>query len=319
MRTRFSIVLLVAVLASQAQTLTLGDAMYGDGDVFRLATSSSTIDPGPQGYGQYWNFTSIAVSAFRYKDSVVAVNQNIGFQQANRRKIRNGKEEYYYCNGAGQTLVYSELNDTITYTSPRIIIPVSMSYPSSYQMSWNGYLRSGSSNIYVNGSTSFTLDATGVLDSPGGHFDNVLRVTIQSGWTVSAPEYYSETVTEYRWYQNGIHTPLLSYITGTMNPQKKAYHKIEFYYADEHLLAVPVYDAQINDMFPNPGDKALRVAAADGTRLVICNSLGEELQVPVSCSGPYLQFDISQLCEGVYFVQTVSDKNTRPRKFVVVH
>ncbi len=291
--------------------------------------SGAYVNPGTSGANQNWNLPIIGTS-----DGVTTIG-GAGSNPMTSITISNLNHP------TNPNLLFFEGTSTEQYIEAEYAGPISMyrysdyldllrfpfAYTNSFTDTYNGNTNQGLSTWYRRGSVTVTADGYGNLNTPSGAYNNVMRVhylknyidsTYQNGGAILL----NVTRDEFRWYKNGIYTPIAIVFSKTSNGTNTT--------GASYLSGfVGINDKNTNEIkfttFPNPvNDKLnifIEIENSNKVDIKIMDALGkcvreENLQL-INRGANTFSLDTKELINGCYFVQIQSDKSTSAHKIII--
>jgi len=290
------------------------------GDTYNFSGASGTIDPGPAGGNQAWDFSDITPT-FSY--TVSAVNPGTtpftgDFPESTIAFHYTGNNEAYsYAEVSSSEM----LNDGVAldpggdneyiihYTDPVKLMQYPFSFNNTYTDSYfAAYSMVEGMLTHERGTITVTADAWGSVTTPAGTYNNTLRVKEERTYTdsvwMNGVFIYANTFTEtdYEWSTATSHTPVIS-ISETEDGSSAVYRSETVGIEYTPLLSeVSIY--------PNPADNTINIRLPENdfenVEISIVSLTGQQLLQPENTGNNKFSADISGLAPGVYFLRIKS-------------
>lgn len=203
-------------LHAQGQTLDHAGVSPQVGSSFTINQADHSA-PGSGGAGQTWNFATLGVNSAATSTYVAPASTPYAasFPGATlAMDAGGGNFAYYQASSAGQDLhgLYSgTLGTNMTYQNPQR----TLSYPCSYNSTWNDAFSSTFTAMGLNCTRSGTItglaDGHGTLVMPYGTMTNILRVRTVEDYSddLGGAGTIDYDFTTYYYYKPGVRVPLL--------------------------------------------------------------------------------------------------------------
>jgi hypothetical protein len=324
----------VCVGSLNAQTLTQANHAPTVGDSYQTVNCNSVgINPGGNGAGQTWNFSSLTI--------LTTTTTNNGVTVASTGSASSYPSAGVAVNsGTNVNSFYSSSTSSLEYWGGNIIVggqAVTMAYSSSATHAVYPMILGSTSNGAISGTASHplagsgpfvgtntvTASGTGTLMLPGGYnFPNVLKVTTikNMNFTVTiGTGTYSQTIVDY--YSPTSKYPLLTitnaYINSAAGPTTETVVVINSNYTlgmkesiKESLTNVVVY--------PNPAKDNINLSFvnenADNASYQIVNVIGQTIRtqsIPSVKGETLYNVNLNGIESGIYFVKlSVGNKSS---------
>ena len=323
----------------QSQTLTASNTNPVFGEVFIIKNCTYT-NPGQAGAGKVWDFSNILLgpgaSTFTILDPTTYTKPP-EFAAANvSRSVLGVTHQMYIANTNTLESIGRYVSNytlaNLTYTNNETVLTYPFALGSS---TIDKYAYKGQNNfIFTSGQKTITADATGTLITPCATYANVLRVrTVQldSSLSTSSPNQYlvSRRIT-YNWYVPGIHFEILSMYTNSfVNKPSGATTKdsLAVLYNDPSN-PLQIEEAMANKpfllWFQNPAQNEIilnfNADLNEKLNLKLFNQQGSLVKEEVIIySNNQGKLSVSDLPEGIYFMQVSNTNAIESRKVLIQH
>ncbi len=331
----------ICISSLNAQTLTQANHAPIVGDMYQTVNCTTVgANPGGNGAGQTWNFSSLTVlSTTTTNNGVTAASTGSAatYPSANvALSIGTGTNSFYSSSASslsywGGDIIVGGQVVTMAYSSAAI----HASYPMSLSSTANGAIAGTAAHPLAGsgpfvGTNTVTASGTGTLMLPGGYnFPNVLKVTTVKliNFTVSiASGTYSQTINDY--YSPSSKYPLLTitneYInTALAGTTTETVVLINNNYtlglkesANTSLANVSVY--------PNPAKDNINLnfvnENAENVSYQIINVIGQtvrEQNIPSAKGETLYNVSLSGIESGIYFIKLSVGNKTAVNKITV--
>ncbi len=274
-------------------------------DVYH-ANVSASLNPGPSGAGQTWDFSSyVGTPVITTKLYPCPGHANCSkFPTANRISELVGGSTYdYLLNSDTEATTignYSTQGDVMmTYTDPLI----NYKFPVNYLQEFTDTYQINIPGTVENGQENFKVDGYGTVITPNGTFQNALRIkrvrtATQTSGGVSQ-DYHNES---YQWVteSNG---PVLviAFNTFTTNGQTTTQPSLAYFSPSSTLSTIDMDNKKDEIViYPNPTSKFITIKSKDDIKNISIISLDGKVVQKTQNSG---MIDVSELPNGIYVVQ----------------
>lgn len=334
---KLNTVLISACLSLQTiaqPTLTQGFNEPTAGNSYQYALCDSTAPiPRSTGSGQYWDFSSIAVSlpgwttqplahTYSYTSPTGKPNAPV-FPAAT---MAEGTNYYYnYFRSVSTPTQQLELlgtsvsQSTLVMSDPKIVMKWPMSFGNSFSDGYAGTRTYGMQNLAFSGTINVTASGTGTLELPGGQvFSNVLQVITTDISGISGNYGMAYAPEKFDYFISGTSEPLLSVI------------KMDHIGADTLMIlwnnsvvtALKETQTPGFEIFPNPAEDRLVIAqgsVANKSRTIILSDVaGKKVKmVKLPAGSKTTTMDLTGLVPGVYLLQLENDDGISTKKIVI--
>jgi len=185
----------------------------------------------------------------------------------------------------------------------------------------------------VSATDSFIADGYGTLILPYGTYANVLRIRVLSDYSenTSAPGYPTSInyrKEEYRWYQPGIHSPLLVMTYDPNTASAPILRSVLYYTRSKGSTGVAQYSNTLNDVsvFPNPATNELNVKLSmtrGGTVTISATDMtgriaGAAQQQYVAAGTTEIMYNTTALATGIYLIKVQTEAGTEVKKVQII-
>ena len=334
--TLFAATFLTVSMSLHAQTIN-SDWVSSPGvnHVNHLVTLSGSIDPGPAGSGQSWNYGSL-VSDSMYTEFVVPPANaagNSNFPTATVAFVSNEDVSSYnafYTVDAnvwasiGAYVASTDGNILVNYTNPMDMLHFPASLNSTFTDNYAMTFTAGPLSYSRTGTNVTVMDASGTLNTPAGSFSNVLRMmSVQSyvdNFGIPLPPPAGEgTTTVYNWISPDY--PGVILLSITINESEGASNTSVFYVNPTEVGFEQIASSTIG-IYPNPANDQVRVTAdMNITRVEVMDLSGRMVTTQsISSNQSQALVSTSALNNGVYILRAVnSNGNSTSTRLVVAH
>lgn len=280
--------------------------------------SLGSLDPGPAGANQTWNFSQYAgVGTTTQINADCPGDINCAdFPVANKIGIVTASggsgTAYHYSTfsnnqfstiGGKNVLANGSIEKTI-YDDPSLSSIYPITYQQTFTDTWSTH--SDPPGYNSSGSKTVTADAYGTLTTPMGTFNNVLRIKTEQTFTQNAPSAPAITSnsTIYNWVSPGVKgTLLLITFNDVMVPGAPVVHTRSFTFGNNGPVSVADRDnveTQIS-IYPNPASDLITIKSPKEIVRTELSSVEGSIILQAENSD---QIDISKLSPGIYFLKT---------------
>ncbi|MBO9700351.1 MAG: T9SS type A sorting domain-containing protein [Sporocytophaga sp.] len=308
-----------------------------DGQIFKSYTLEDvTVSPGNGGANQYWDFSEITFpeeSAGIQTYFFANPSNASAFPTANF--IENSDEITTYYNYTSTEEVelgyYDSAEDafpsTMVYSDPKTTFKAPFAYNETQTDDYYGSITIGEYSYIESGSNTNTYDGYGTLKTSFGTFNNVIRIKISgiSNYEIQGFGTHSTTIDAYGYFIPGYTLPLFGIVEATVNGPE----------GETSFSAITAYDpasltsnknAYLQNLklsvSPNPASDIISVdfkdLASDNYILKITEQSGAIVKENsiYAAKGESHNIDISDLKNGLYFLEVSSDKGKAVKKIV---
>ncbi len=324
--------IVLAAISATAQPILTGAGVNPYIGATFTTNNCDYVNEGNAGANQTWDLSSLSVNNSNQViiESPSSTPNGSSFPNANTAWSNTGSSnETGYYSGSSSALEFHGMDIpgtiTIPYTDPEDMLRFPFTFNDTYTDNWSAYFASSGMTFHREGTSTVTADGYGTLITPEGTFNNVLRVHINQVYQDSAniagsPYILNYNADSYIWYKEGYHTHLASTysLTSTAGPQTYA----------SYISSPPVSTDEITaeikcEIYPNPASELVNISLSEARQdveLRIVNALGQQFNVPVVSGQSSVQLDVSQLQDGLYFIQIFNeDKILTTKRILVKH
>lgn len=325
----FSLFTFFAVSAAAQPTLTGANINPTVGESFLVHTIPYTA-PGNAGANVTWNFSSVASTGTTTLGYVSPSSTPFGSNFPNATvalSVGSGAYDYY----SGTSTAYSREGSSnsstyIPYSDPEKLLSYPVTFNSTSTDNLYSSYTSNSIPLTRSGTTTSTADGYGTLILPYGTLTDVMRVKIVQDYQdyYQSTQFYDYQVTIYVWYKAGIHYPVFSLTSMSVNGGAPTEYGS---YLDASAVGVGLNEsaiAQSLTVFPNPSSDLVNVnlnlASSSDLNISVINMLGEAVIISATekTSGIVNKsIDVSALPAGIYLIQLQAGESTITRKITV--
>lgn len=280
----FSLLTFFAAGAIAQPTLTGATTNPVIGESF-LVHSIAYTSPGSAGANVTWNFSNVSSTGTSTVSYVNPSATPFGSNFPNATvalSLGSGAYDYY----SGTTSAFSREGSAnsstyIPYSDAEKLLHYPVTYNSSNTDNLYSTYTSNSVSLTRSGTTTSTADGYGTLILPYGTLTDVMRVKIEQNYEDSyqSTPFYDYQVTIYVWYKAGIHYPVFSLTSTSINGGSPVEYAS---YLDASAVGVGINEsvmAQSLNVFPNPSSDVVNVSfsleSASDVKLSVFNMLGE--------------------------------------------
>jgi len=329
------LVLTTSIVFSQP-TITYSGNAPQIGDMFYFSVNEESIDPGPSGANQNWDFSDFNVTS-NFETSIMAPGNTpfaSDFPECNQVNHFDGTTTYTYYD-----LSQSEMNhygEGFEDNPPLIIYftdPVKqIEFPFAYNDSFDDDY--ASSKVYEGltwhtyGTNTTTADAWGSVTTPEDTYNSVLRVLSERTQVDSVfieDMFMYATITTYShygWHTASSHTPVMAI---SINESDQGTFYCSHYTTSSQHVISPIAGINSLKVSPNPANDLLQISfeAEDNSRIQISiiDLTGREIlssEYVSNNSGDQLTtMDLEKIDAGLYFVKISNGKKTLSKKIIV--
>ena len=340
MKTPLLLLGICAGLYGTAQTIELADTLStGDLMTYYVLDSNATDYADVTGASVNWDYSNIGTyMGIASNDNPVidatASDYADDFPTARYSEDFENSVKTFFTNDAGgsQTIVHGfvfqeESSDFIIKydVDPLVSFNYPMNQGDSYTDAIDGTATVSGTNVDIDGSATITADGSGTLVVGTETYTNVIRVhTVETSDGILLGQPVSIRRESYVYYDiDNFNMPV--FIHATVNADAGPGGEFGFTAVYSRTDVTNFVGVQENELvtlnlsvYPNPNSTDFAtVTTVEGTQtLSIISSLG---QVVRTINNPTTteKIDISDLSQGVYFVQVMKDGATRTEKFVI--
>ena len=219
-----SALFIYSVNAIAQPSLTAANINPVNGDSYTLVTSVYPASPGASGAGVTWNFSTlpnVSSAAFSFINPVSSIYGNTNFTSAAVSALKTPDTCYYFNPGPASMLymgIQVNATDYYSYSDPEVMLNYPFNYTNTFTDAFTGPGSQVGFSFTKSGSTTVTADGWGILITPGGTFNNVLRVhQTETGNYLLGFTTIPFNQDTYYWYLPGIHYPVLTISSGNTN------------------------------------------------------------------------------------------------------
>jgi hypothetical protein len=277
------------------------------------------------GANQTWNFSTL-VSLVTQQVAVLsrAAAPNPTSMPAANMVVKVGDEYAYYENNGTSLKEYGAYEATQNYslenTDPAYKLRFPFTFNNTFSDTYNGSANLGGTVLPRVGTVTVTAEGYGTLITPGGTYQNVLKVKTNE---VSNPgTLYSENSVTYDWFLPGVHFPVLRMarritLLGTVHTG---------FFLSQALGTKEDLAAKLNlQVYPNPATSVVKVqfqnSGSELVKLTLHNILGQQIsEVPYQKSASAAQtveIQVADYPKGVYLLKLQTGKNAVTKRLVI--
>lgn len=314
-----------------SQTLTASDCNPVIGDVFGqiLQGEGSPISPGLSGPSRTWDYSYLNDNTVIESDSIQPVSAISSGQAFPTASIFSNDQLwgnlFYKTSSTGLEYMGrgwgASGNDVFSDTKQVLSYPISYGQTFNDQYSFHTY-----DSHTCSGNISYTVDAQGLLITSASTYPNTLRIHSEIRETCSGgtTPNYTVTLSEYKWYTNGIHRELLSISNSTTTRPTQVsnfYMIVALTNPDRHVGIATNGSYNMNiTLFPNPASGELHINSetAFHDRILFFNVMGQAVAERKSSLQKETVADVSDLAPGIYFVKVYNGSSLLDQKKVMI-
>lgn len=275
-------------------------------NVYHADVSSGTLNPGPSGAGQTWNFASYVgtpVIVTKIYPCPGQVNCS-KFPTANRISELVGSDTFdYLLNSDAEATTIGNFsgmgNVTMTYSDPL----VNYKFPVNYLQEFTDNYQLSTPGTTETGQQSFKVDGYGTVITPNGTFPNALRIKrVRNGSQVTGGTTFNYVTESYQWVtENNGPVLVIGFNTFTINGQTTTQPSLAYFTSTSTLSTVDL-DSTKDEIviYPNPATQYITIKSKEDIRNITIISLdGKAIQKTPN----HKIIDIANLPNGVYILQ----------------
>ena len=315
-----------------AQTLTQSNHAPMVGDMFQTVDCSTVgVNPGGNGTGQTWNFSSVSVLSTTVTQNGVTVASTgsaSAYPSASMALSRGTGTNTFYSSSTS-SLSYWGGNEemggqqvTLTYTSPAVYATYPMSFGSTASAATGGSVVSVAGPGTFSGSSTVTATGTGMIMLPGGYnFNNILKVATTQTMLASIPIGTAAlSQDKYDYYSALSKYPLFSITNSTLSTMfgttTETMVTINNNYTTVGMAESPNTALSNVSVYPNPAKDNINInftnENAENFSYQLVNVLGQSIRqqsVPAIKGETLYNVNLDGIESGIYFVKlTVGNK-----------
>jgi len=289
---------------------------------------TSSISPGSAGANQVWNLSAMSPTAIN-ASSVIALASTPNPTVPNANLCVNvGTLYWYHATNAGALQNCSGIASSsihISYTDPEDILHYPFTFNNTFTDTWAGSYQIFSTPMNLTGTTSVLADGHGTVITPHSTYTNALRVHITTT-VLETPGSTTFTATryrdEYRWYSPGVRYHVAAVFTTTNSTNSDP---IGGMFINGHTMGVEDNTTWENTLsiFPIPASDKIQLNFTDHIpqtiEVVLYSSTGQKLKelTLYPKNEKNTELTISDLPNGIYFINLKSEHGTASKKIVV--
>lgn len=261
-RSLFTLPVLLMISQAIAQpTITSGSLSFVPGDQF-MRSNCDTIDPGPAGAAQSWNFTGLTGCDAPLIDAWVAP---IGGSDPYITVVEQGvgiiRTDHHAGPGAFELVgYYDDPQNGETYIDPEDLVRYPMDYTDSYTDTYNGDKLIANVAHTFTGTRTVTYDGWGSITVPWGTVASVYRLHSHDSLVVAGPNGYTDVSDQYDFIQPGLKEPILRARTAFYDNGGFSFHYgLSYLYIPGGVGTMEVAPAVSVVLFPNPAEGSITI------------------------------------------------------------
>jgi hypothetical protein len=329
------------VAASNAQILIQSNHAPAVGDMYQTVDCSTVgVNPGGNGTGQTWNYSTISVLSTTVTHngvSVASTGSAAAYPSASvALSIGTGTNNFYSSSPTilqywGGNVEMGGQQVTLTYTSPAIYATYPFSFGSTTNSTIGGSVTASPVGPGTfSGTGTVTATGTGMIMLPGGYnFNNILKVTTSQAMLANLP-IGTATLTQnkYDYYSSLSRYPLFSITTSTLGTTFGVTTET-MVTINNNYKTVGINESTTNvlsnvSVYPNPAKDHTNISFtnenAENASYQLVNVLGQSIrqQAIPSVKGETLFIvDLNGIESGIYFVKLTVGNKTSVTKITV--
>lgn len=184
-----------------------------------LQTTCDTLEPGPSGADQVWDFSTIAGCGTPRTESWLAPTGSGTIDYTVSQRFNSMSPSAYYRSSADafQLVLGAPLpNDGYHYDDLKDIYRFPFEFGDSFTDTFGGTRNAAGVPESFTGTRTVTYDAFGTIIVPGwGSFTDVVRLHVEQTTELEVSDYLSQAIDEYLYFRAGVHEPLLRVVSTT--------------------------------------------------------------------------------------------------------
>lgn len=271
------------------------------------------VNPGSGGNNVTWDLSGLTASS---TVTVSALAANSGFPGTDLTLTYSGQSSLYVDFTPTEYLINGMFqiptNTTITYSNPMKYYEFPMSMGGSYTDNFAATFTSSGFNFSRSGTITCEVDGYGTLITPSGTYTNVLRVHSVQDYTDSySMGWIDVMIDNYTWIKAGFHQELamVQTMTSDVGSGSSAYYASNTVGLDNNELSSL-------KLYPNPSNDRIKISADTPIDAVNIHDMnGRMVYTQNSVSGDGV-IDISNLTNGIYYVNVYSGNKMSFQKLV---
>ena len=302
---------------------------------YNYQTSSAVgFNIGGSGANVTWDYSSLTINGTPIEGKAIAASaasSGTAFPNATVAIMENNGTETFLFGDVnaqgfvGASSVSGGQTALISFSDRQHLIEYPMTYTDNFTDAFSGTVGTSGSMLNRGGNITVTADGYGTLMTPAGTFDNVLRLHSVINYTdqIGGQTIVTYQEERYTWYDETAAFPLLTYTTLTANGATSIFLN----YLDATAVNTKEVKVKTTDisLAPNPAsDFAILnfdLEKNANVQATIFNLIGQEKIVLPIQQYPQgkneINFNLSQLASGTYFVRMEIDGNIVTRKLII--
>ncbi len=292
--------------------------------------TDTTLQPGPGGQGQVWNFFSYFIYPSVLSENYVATNgtgNDLLFPGANL-KVNSyfGFDDYYYRTASSLQYLGSKNNSIeVILTNVQNTLTVPLQYGDVVTNS--AVTGTGLQGYPLTGTITTTADGTGDLILFSGAFTNTLRVVTDMNLIIAegtGVDTYLHMI-KYSWYTSAYRAPVFQVsilnLDGALGFSHQKYITVSTLTTDIQNTEKGNFDFIIN---PNPVKNKtnlyFNLNHSYDVKLKVMDLTGrlwKEVTNSVNAGSNFIPLDLSTLPKGIYILSADYGKTSRQRRLIV--
>lgn len=338
--------LLFVVQALFAQIVLENNLNFAIGDNYRIDgyTLVNTIDPGPAGPNQVWNFETIDGEDFfegehaigvdpattPYADTAIVAQADVCIRNVNETGF--GPYSYYRSNSDSRDLLalgwhqtgnssFSTWYDALT----DLVFPMAYGDDFTYDFEMLMYgIDFGYHVMRDSGNVVVEADAWGSITTPAGTFTEVLRVktvsTVHSWYRFDAGEPMEylgvfEDVS-YNWYAEDIKVPVMIIMEFLFKNEDMGMYSANYLAEYDFQTGLNVMADVSVAVYPSPAKEVIKMEWPDTFRPRVLSIRDSKNSTVLIVQNPDPMIDVSALSPGMYYLVLVADEGQVVKKFI---
>lgn len=312
-----SVMLFVFITASFSQTVITHDnhaPQVGDSYTSTYLDIEDPVDPGNTGGGQSWDFSMYTGGESETMTFIDAASTFWGGLVNANLAIQSDYKGYFvaYFN-VTNSLVESvamgsndeEMGENLTiFEDSQELLHFPFAFGDTYEDTYSYTMEYEGMSMVFSGSTTYEADAWGDISTPGGVFNNVLRVksvdieTTQTWVNGTLIDESTTTYTSYEWYSESGVAPVASLEIDADFPEEVS---MTF---SESATGINSFNDEAVIAWPNPASTSININTSSfitGSSVRMINSTGAVVN-EIQANNLEAVISLDDMEEGIYFV-----------------
>ena len=325
------LMLLISITTVRAQTIIQSANLPDVGSVWSSKTLyDNSVQPGPGGQGQVWNFLTFFINPSVLSESYIApagTSNDLLFPAANLKVTSFfGTDDYYYKTSSALQYLGSKNNAIeIIISNTQNLLTVPLEFGDSVtNLAVTG---TGMQGYPIEGTVSVVADGSGDLILASAAFTNTLRVVTDINLVIgpgSGVDTYLR-MTRYSWYTSTYNAPVFQIsiidLDGALGSTHQRYGTVSTLTSD---ISNPKPSALNFNINPNPAKNkttlSFNLDHSMDVKLNISDVTGriwKEENSRMLSGLNNIVLDLSTLPKGIYILSAVYGKSSRQQRLVV--